>query len=120
MKRLVLIFVLGCLAAFAVSATATTPIHGLDRGYGTDGVVQVPPPIPGHAETYSDFEGFTAAANGDAFVFGRGGGGRKEHELIVRFDRAGRRDASYGGRGVLILPSAPNGYTAFAGVLRVW
>jgi hypothetical protein len=115
MRRLALILTLGCLAAFVAVAAAANTQPGLDRSYGTDGVVKIPPPVPGdNYGSYSDFEGFTAAADGDAFVFGRGGGGAREHELILRFNHAGRRDGAYGGRGVLTLPSSPNGYTAFA------
>jgi hypothetical protein len=102
------------LVVAVAGATAATTRPGLDRSYGTDGVVQVPPPFSRNPESFNGFGGFTAAADGDAFVFGAGAAGGEAHELVLRFDHAGRRDNSYGGRGVLVLPDAREGFTAFA------
>jgi hypothetical protein len=90
----------------ALAATGATRAPGLDRAYGDQGVVKIP-------DVYTSFEGFTAAADGDAFVFGRGWNGRREIERILRFNHAGRRDGSYGGGGAAVLPSAQE-YAAFA------
>jgi hypothetical protein len=107
---------LALLVVAVAGATAATTRPGLDRAYGKNGVVKIQPPIAEskYGDGYLDFEGFTAAADGDAFTFGSGFIGQKRREIILRFDRAGHRDTSYGGRGVLALPLEPNGYTAFA------
>jgi hypothetical protein len=90
-------------AAVAVAASAMTRAPGLDRGYGQGGVVQMP-------EVFNGFEGFAAAADGDAFAFGPG---RQGKEVVLRFNEVGRRDGSYGGGGAAVLPSEQE-YAAFA------
>jgi hypothetical protein len=114
--RIALACGLALLVVAVAGATAATTHPGLDRAYGKGGVVKIEPPIAEseYGDGYLDFEGFTAAADGDAFTFGSGWVGRRERELILRYDHAGRRDTSYGGHGVLVLPLEPNGYTAFA------
>jgi hypothetical protein len=96
------------LLLLAATAGGATLAPGLDHDYGQDGVAQVP------AELFTDFEGFSAAADGDAFVFGRAWGGRREEEFILRFDHAGRRDMAYGRGGKVVLPSQSIGYRAYA------
>jgi hypothetical protein len=90
-------------AAVAVAASAMTRAPGLDRTYGDQGVVRMP-------EVFNGFEGFAAAADGDAFAFGPG---RQGKEFVLRFNEVGRRDGSYGGGGAAVLPSERE-YAAFA------
>jgi uncharacterized delta-60 repeat protein len=85
-----------------------TPRGALDRRFGDDGVARLPdlPPVHRNGKRHGrefDPRSIAVMPDGGALVGGEGGGGSEARIVLVRFERFGHLDRSFGNRGVAIL-----------------
>lgn len=80
----------------------------LDRGFGIDGVAPLPklPPVHRNGKRHGrefDPRSIAVLPDGRVLVGGEGGSGTEARIALIRLDRRGRPDRSFGSRGVAIL-----------------